>query len=70
LQKTIGGLREFVSSIYVFDVENHVMLHLYDDRGLDIVAYDKATLIPIYNKLNKWILEYDRKQIDKMFINS
>ncbi|MPN35793.1 hypothetical protein SDC9_183295 [bioreactor metagenome] len=46
------------------------MLHLYDDRGLDIVAYDKATLIPIYNKLNKWILEYDRKQIDKMFINS
>ena len=33
-------------------------------------AYDKATLIPIYNKLNKWILEYDCKQIDKMFINS
>ena len=66
----IGGLSEFVSSIYVFDIENHVMLHLYDDRGLDIVAYDKASLIPIYNKLNKWILEYDRKQIDKMFINS
>jgi len=34
----IGGVREFVSSIYVFDVENHVMLHLYDDRGLDIVV--------------------------------
>lgn len=66
----IGGLSEFVSSIYVFDVENHVILHLYDDRGLDIVAYDKATLIPIYHKLNKWILDYDRKQIDKMFINS
>lgn len=30
------------------DIENHVMLHLYDDRGLDIVGHDKNTLIPIY----------------------
>lgn len=55
---------------HLFDVESHVMLHLYNDRGLDIVAYDKASLIPIYHKLNKWILENDRKQIDKMFINA
>jgi len=64
----LGGLEDFTSSIYLFDVENHVMLHLYDDRGLDIVAYDKDTLIPTYKRLNTWILDYDRKQIDKIFL--
>ncbi len=64
----IGGSKEFISSIYLFDVENHVILHLYDDRGLDIVAYNKDTLTPMYKKLNTWILDYDRKQIDKIFL--
>lgn len=63
----LGGVQEFVSSVYLFDIENHVMLHLYDDRGLDIVAHDKNTLMPLYQKLNTWILDYDREQIDKIF---
>ena len=65
----LGGLKEFVSSVYLFDIENHVMLHLYDDCGLDIVAYDKNTLVPLYQKLNAWILDYDREQIDKKFLD-
>lgn len=65
----LGGSEEFNSSIYLFQIENHVMLHLYDDRGLDIVGYDRNTLIPIYQELNKWILDYDHKQIDKIFLD-
>lgn len=49
-------------------IENHVMLHLYDDRGLDIAAHDKNTLMPLYQKLNTWILDYDHEQIDKIFL--
>jgi len=64
----LGGVQEFVSSVYLLDIENHVMLHLYDDRGLDIVAHDKNTLMPLYQKLNTWILDYDREQIDKIFL--
>jgi len=65
----IGGSKEFVSSVYIFDIENHTILHPYDDRGVDIVAYNKNTLTSIYQKLNSWILDYDRKQIDKTFLN-
>ncbi|MFL0198907.1 DUF3885 domain-containing protein [Clostridium sp. WILCCON 0269] len=65
----LGGLQDFVASVYLFDVENHVMLHLYDDRGLDIVAHDKNTLMSLYEKLNAWVLDYDRKQIDKVFLS-
>lgn len=62
----LGGLQELASSVYLFDTKNHVMLHLYDDRGLDIVAHDKNTLMPLFQELNAWILDYDRKQIDKL----
>ncbi|WP_333860864.1 DUF3885 domain-containing protein [Clostridium sp.] len=64
----LGGMQEFVASVYLFDIQNHIMLHLYDDRGLDIVAHDKNTLISFYKKLNTWILYYDRKQTDKIFL--
>ncbi|MBU3146330.1 DUF3885 domain-containing protein [Clostridium sp. CF012] len=40
-----------------------------DDRGLDIVAHDKNTLMPLYQELNAWILDYDREQIDERFSN-
>ncbi|MGH4118627.1 DUF3885 domain-containing protein [Clostridium sp.] len=65
----LGGVNAFVSSIYLFDIDAHVMLHLYDDRGLDIVAHDKNTLMPLYQELNAWILDYDREQIDERFSN-
>lgn len=64
----LGGVSEFVSSVYLFDTQNHVMLHLYDDRGLDITAYNKNVLMPLYKNLNGWILDYDRKEIDKIFL--
>jgi hypothetical protein len=64
----LGGSNEFVSSIFLFDVKNHVMLHLYDDRGLDIIAHGKNKLIELYKQLNTWILDYDRERIDKIFL--
>jgi len=64
----LGGLQEFVSSVYLFAIENHVMLHLYDDRGLDIVSHYKNTLLPLYQELNAWILDYDREHINEIFL--
>ena len=64
----LRGLNDFVSSVYLFDVENHVMIHLYDDRGLDIVSHEKNTLMPLYQELNGWILDYDRKRIEEMLL--
>jgi hypothetical protein len=66
----VGGSNEFVSSVFLFDVKNHVMLYLYDDRGLDIVSHDKNALMGIYKQLNTWILDYDREKIDKVFLRS
>ncbi|MBP6301945.1 MAG: DUF3885 domain-containing protein [Bacteroidia bacterium] len=53
--------------IYFINIDKKLIFHMYDDRGLDLISTDKETLRPIYKKHNDWILDYDRKQIDKQF---
>lgn len=60
-----GGLTG--KEIYFVHIEKKLIFHMYDDRGLDLIAADKETLRPIYKKHNDWILDYDRKQIDQLF---
>ena len=53
--------------IYFVNIDKKLIFHMYDDRGLDIIAADKETLRPIYVKHNDLILDYDRSNIDKLF---
>ena len=63
----IGGLDELVDCVYFADSKNVVMYHLYDDRGLDVVAKEREALLSVYEEFNSWILDYDRDVIDKVF---
>lgn len=65
----IGGLNCLASAVYLLHPEEKILYHLYDDRGLDLVAKDKNKLYPLYERFNDWILDYDREQIDKTFKN-
>lgn len=53
--------------IYFVNIDKKLIFHMYDDRGLDLIAADKEILRPIYKQHNNWILDYDRKHIDKQF---
>lgn len=53
--------------IYFMNIDKKLIFHMYDDRGLDIIANDIETLRPIYDKYNTWILESNRGQIDGVF---
>ncbi|WET67790.1 DUF3885 domain-containing protein [Sphingobacterium sp.] len=54
--------------IYFININKKLILNMYDDRGLDVVATDIETLRPIYEKHKDWILDYDREQIEKLFV--
>lgn len=69
IKADIGGYHGFASNVYFTDTHNSILFHLYDDRGADLVTNDKEILRPIYEKLNSWILDYDREKIDEIFIN-
>ena len=53
--------------VYFVNIDKKLIFHMYDDRGLDIIAAEKETIRPIYTKHTDWILDYDREQIDKQF---
>lgn len=54
---------------FFINIDKQVIYHVYDDRGLDIIAKDANILKELYTKFNDWILDYDRKEIDSIFNN-
>lgn len=52
---------------FFIDFQKEIIFHLYDDRGLDIIANKKEVLQKCYEKYSNWILESNRSEIDKIF---
>jgi len=55
--------------IYFINLDRQIIFHMYDDRGLDIIASDREAIKPLYIKHKDWILESNRSEIDKSFNN-
>lgn len=52
---------------FLFDPANLIMLHAYDDRGMDVMADDPAKLSHAYSIFREWLLEHDRERMDNLF---
>lgn len=52
---------------YIADFAVGTVLHVYDDRGMDLIATAPAALRPIYERFNDWLLDYDRARMDATF---
>jgi hypothetical protein len=44
-----------------------LMLHVYDDRGLDITATDPEVLRASHVLFDPWLLDYDRERMEQIF---
>lgn len=53
--------------IYLVSRAPEICFHVYDDRGLDIVALDATDLNGVRSRYDEWILEYDRRRIASAF---
>ena len=53
--------------VYFVNQSRNMILHMYDDRGLDVIALQIDDLRPIYHLHKDWILRYDREAIEEMF---
>jgi hypothetical protein len=52
--------------VYFLNPATAMIVHMYDDRGLDMIAATREALKPIYRTFNDWVLDYDREQIAKI----
>jgi len=55
------------TSIYLVDFAARTILHVYDDRGMDVVALEARPLRPLYRRFNAWLLDCDRDRMDATF---
>jgi hypothetical protein len=55
--------------VYFFNMRSNVIMHMYDDRGLDVIATNRDALRCLYHEFNPWILDYDRARIDQTFLD-
>jgi hypothetical protein len=53
--------------IYLYNETKGILFHMYDDRGCDVFSSDIGTLLPLYHLHRKWILDYNRYEIDNLF---
>ena len=44
-----------------------IIFHMYDDRGIDIIAPEAAVLRHLYETHKDLILDYDREKITAVF---
>jgi hypothetical protein len=58
----IGGRVYFINPL------THIIMHMYDDRGLDVIARNRDALDSLYHDFSAWILDYDRARIDQTFL--
>ncbi|WP_059170271.1 DUF3885 domain-containing protein [Bacillus sp. FJAT-27445] len=65
--KDFGRKPRINGNLYLLNLTRNTILHMYDDRGCDVNSLEKENLLPIYHKFRKWILDYNRIQIDHMF---
>lgn len=62
------GIRpRLVTDVYFVDFAQNLVLHPYDDRGMDVAATTKDALIPLYHTFGDWLLEWNRPEIQAHF---
>ena len=62
-----GGVPTIASSVYVIDPRTKIIMHMYDDRGLDIIATELDTLRPLFESFSDWILDNQRHTVESRF---
>lgn len=58
---------QFNCALYLFNLPQRVMVFPYDDRGMDVVGPNRTLLRQLYCQHQKYLLDYDRAEMDSTF---
>lgn len=53
--------------VFLIDYARGLAIHIYDDRGMDLVAMKRETLAEYYRAFGPWLLDYDRARMEAVF---
>lgn len=64
------GEPKIESGVYLIDPDSKIIMHMYDDRGLDVIATKLETLRPLFSNFSDWVLEIQRHMVEFRFKSS
>ena len=67
LAHDIGIRPRLEAMVHFADPARGIVIHPYDDRGMDIVGPNHALLAELYHRFNEDLLDYDRERMDAFF---
>ncbi len=53
--------------LFILDLEHGVLVHPYDDRGMDVASTSRNQIQNLYDVYGHWLLDYDRQRMDEAF---
>lgn len=53
--------------IFLIDYARGLAVHIYDDRGMDLIAMQRETIVEYHRAFGPWLLDYDRAHMDTVF---
>lgn len=53
--------------VYLINMAKGILVHPYDDRGMDVICRDSSTLAALYASRSAWLLDYDRDAMNRTF---
>lgn len=53
--------------VFLIDSQAPLMLHVYDDRGMEVIGNAPAKLNELYSEFSDWLLNHDRERMARMF---
>lgn len=57
----------YYPDVFFINVSKNLIYFIYDDRGCEVIAADKETLRPVYEKYPEWLYEYNRADMKRLF---
>ncbi len=54
--------------IYLAHPSEEIVVHPYDDRGMDVVGKNKVVLGQLFRSHHKWLLDYDVETMNRTFL--
>jgi hypothetical protein len=55
--------------LFFINSTKRLIYFIYDDRGCELIAADKATLKPIYEKYSCWLDDFELEHAASLFAN-
>lgn len=49
---------------YLYDPDAEIVLHVYDDRGMDLISLSETALRSTYDRYASWLLDWDRPRME------